>query len=89
MLLEKGSAGSNLTFTMWKPQNQLSTGVTRCKANLLKRDYSESDKCDCGRTQDLNHLFNCPNMATTCKRGDTFLADDKVTYVAEYWNETI
>lgn len=87
MLLEKGltSAGSNLTFTT-KPLNQLRTGVTRWKANLLKRGYSESD---CGRTQDLNHLFNCPNMATTCERGDTFLANDKATYVAEYWNETI
>lgn len=28
-------------------------------------------------------------MATTCKRGDTFIANDKATYVAEYWNETI
>ena len=86
---EEGSAGSHLPFLTWKTLNRLRTGTTRCKASLLKWGYSEDDKCDCGMTQNFEHLLICPNLKVKCTKDDLFLANDKAIYVADYWGNKI
>ncbi|KAI5747246.1 hypothetical protein M8J77_012679 [Diaphorina citri] len=69
-LKEELSPGAELPYTIWKSLNRLRVGVSRCKQNLARWGYTQDDKCECGATQDEQHLLNCEQLENTCTHDD-------------------
>lgn len=53
----------------------------------MKWGFSTDDKCDCGMTQNFEHLLICPNLKV--KMHDLFIANDKAIHVADFWGNSI
>ncbi|XP_026681704.1 pleckstrin homology domain-containing family F member 1 homolog [Diaphorina citri] len=60
-------------------------GVSRCKQNLARWGYTEDDKCECGATQDEQHLLNCEQLENTCTHDDLKKANQRAVQVANFW----
>ena len=58
---ENLAPGNELKWPIWRILNRLLTGVGRSESNLFKWKYIEDDLCECGATQTMHHLFECPN----------------------------
>lgn len=86
---EEISCGAELPFVTWKCLNRLRTGVGRCAYNMRKWKLSDCDKCDCGSIQDMSHLLNCPELATTCNHDDLLAANISAVQVAQHWEKKI
>ncbi|KAJ8266277.1 hypothetical protein GJAV_G00128590 [Gymnothorax javanicus] len=52
-------AGHRQPYVTWKALNRLRTDVGRCKANLMKWGFSETDSCECGEIQTMAHQLKC------------------------------
>ena len=63
---------SEAPWLHWKCPNRLTTGMGRCKSNMLKWKYSDADNiCDCGEhTQTMDHLLKCPVLPQECTTED-------------------
>ena len=68
---------SVLYWTTWKALNRLRTQVGRSRVNMSKWGYSnETETCDCGIRQTMQHLLVCPMMNTACSPQDLTTAND-------------
>ena len=62
--------------TTWKALNRLRTQVGRARVNMPKWRYSnETDTCDCGIRQTMQHLLVCPMMSTARSIQDLITAN--------------
>ena len=83
-------AGADYPWTTWKALNRLRTQVGRSRANMSKRGYSnETENCDCGIRQTMQHLLVCPMMNTACSTQDLTMANGIAIGCARYWEGTI
>ena len=74
---ENLAPGNELKSPIWRVLNRLRTGVGRSKSNLLKWRYLEDDLCECGATQTIPHLFECPNSpANILNLDELFISSD-------------
>ena len=70
-------AGADYPWTTWKALNRLRTQVGRSRVNMSKWGYSnETETCDCGIRQTMQHLLVCPMMNTACSPQDLTTAND-------------
>jgi hypothetical protein len=84
-------AGNNLEWPVWRTLNRLRVGVGRCKENQAKWGFipDEDRFCDCGQTQTMAHLINCPSCSTSCTMDDIMSATEEGIEVAKFWQERI
>ena len=60
-------AGADYPWTTWKALNRLRAQVGRSRVSMSKWGYSnETETCDCGIRQTMQHLLVCPMMNTAC-----------------------
>ena len=60
-------AGAEYPWTTWKALSRLRTQVGRSRVNMSKWGYSnETETCDCGIRQTMQHLLVCPMINTAC-----------------------
>ena len=83
-------AGADYPWTTWKALNRLRTQVGRSRVNMSKWGYSnETETCDCGIRQTMQHLLVCPMMNTACSPQDLTTANDIAIGCARHWEGTI
>ena len=83
-------AGEDYPWTTWKALNRLRTQVGRSRVNMSKWGYSnETETCDCGIRQTMQHLLVCPMMNTACSPQDLTTANDIAIGCARHWEGTI
>ena len=83
-------AGAYYPWTTWKALNRLRTQVGRSRVNMSKWGYSnETETCDCGIRQTMQHLLVCPMMNTACSPQDLTTANDIAIGCARHWEGTI
>ena len=83
--------GQTLDFKTWKTLNRIRTGVATVKSNMAKWGKINQDdvNCDCGETQNMEHLLTCRNCPHRCTLEDLWLANKDGTDVARYWAEIL
>ncbi|KAI5735822.1 hypothetical protein M8J77_023096 [Diaphorina citri] len=72
-------------YTIWMSLNGLRVGVSRCKQNLARWGYTQDAKCECGATQDEQHLLNYEQLENTCTHHDIKEANQRAVQVANFW----
>ena len=83
-------AGADYPWTTWKALNRLRTQVGRSRVNMSKWGYSnETETCDCGIRQTMQHLLVCPMMDTACSPHDLTTANGIAIDYAKHWEGTI
>ena len=83
-------AGADYPWTTWKALNRLRTQVGRSRVNMSKWGYSnETETCDGGIRQTMQHLLVCPMMHTACSPQDLTTANDIAIGCARHWAGTI
>ena len=83
-------AGADYPWTTWKALNRLRTQVGRSRVNMSKWGYSnETETCDCGIRQTMQHLLVCPMMNTVCSPQDLTTVNDIAISCARHWEGTI
>ena len=83
-------AGADYPWTTWKALNRLRTQVGRSRVNMSKWGYSnETETCDCGIRQTMQHLLVCPMMNTACSPQDLTTANDIAIGCARHWEGTL
>ena len=83
-------AGADYPWTTWKALNRLRTQVGRSRVNMSMWGYSnETETCDCGIRQTMQHLLVCPMMDTACSPQDMTTANDIAIGCARHWEGTI
>ena len=77
-------------WTTWKALNRLRTQVDRTRVHMSKWGYSnETETCDCGIRQTMQHLLVCPMMDTSCSLRDLTTAHGIAIGCARHWEGTI
>ena len=71
-------AGSRLPWMTWRSLNRLRLGMGRCKANMLKWEYTDTSvNCECGQgIQTMLHLLSCDRLRDPCTERDLAVAND-------------
>ena len=83
-------AGAENPWTTWKALNRQRTQVGRSRVNMLKWGYStETETCDCGIRQTLQHPLVCPMMDTACSPQDLTTANGIAIGCATHWEGMI
>ena len=84
------AAGAETPWTTWKALNRLCAHDGRSRVNTSKWGYSnETDTCDCGIRQTMQHILVCPMMNTVCSTQDLTSANDIAIGCARKWEGTI
>ena len=82
--------GAENPWTTLKALNRLCTQVGRSRVNMSKWGYSnETDTCDCGTRQTMQHILVCPMMNTACSTQDLTTANGITIGCARRWEGTI
>ena len=80
------ASDNKLKWPIWRVLNRLRTGVGRSKSNLKWR-YIEDELCECGATQTLPHLFECPNsLANILNLDELFISSEGAVELARFWS---
>ena len=83
-------AGAENPWTNWKALNWLRTQGGWSRLNISKWGYShETETCDCGIRQTMQHLLVCPMMNTACSTQDLTTANGIAIGCARHWEGTI
>ncbi|VVC42658.1 Hypothetical protein CINCED_3A021662 [Cinara cedri] len=84
---ERLPPGSHLPWSIWKTLNRLRTETGRTASNMKKWGIKEDGKCECGREQDVDHLFACPRLPIECGKEEflTHEISDKAIQIVAYW----
>ena len=79
--------GHKQDWKTWKSLNRLRTGMGRCKVNMKKWGYTDDDNinCDCGTSQTMQHLLQCPNLEEQCSQEDLVAANETALRCAKSW----
>ena len=87
---EHHPAGAGNPLTTWKALNRLRTHVGRSRVNMSKWGYSnETETCDCGIRQTMQHLLVCPLMNAACSTKYLTTANGIAIGSARHWEGTI
>lgn len=85
------TSGIQLDWNTWSTLNQLRTGVAPTRKNRARWGQLALDdtKCECGVTQDNDHLLECVLCPTACTLDDLWECTDDGVRVAEYWAQNL
>ena len=83
-------AGADYPWTTWKALNRLRTQFGWSRVNMSKWGYSnETETCDCGIRQNMQHLLVYPMMNTACSSQDLTTSNGIAIGCASHWEGTI
>ena len=75
--------GDYSSFKTYKTLNRFRTMMGCSKSNLFKWGYSDSDLCDCGMIQTMEHLLQCPKNINYCSFDDVLLGNSNALIVVD------
>ena len=87
--IEKLPPGVNLPRHQWTMLNQTRAKVSKTKDNLMKWGLAESNECDCGKIQTMQHILQECDNGPKCSDLDLLVCNDDTITWLEYWSDKI